>query len=70
MFRKAIVNWKTTVGGIIAAVAVILNEVNLFFDNDAATNPDWNIVVAAVAAIWVALNIRDADKSSQDNEIR
>jgi len=61
----AIVNWKTTVAGITAFLAVVTPQVQTLFDSDTATNPDWNIVVGAVGVLFAALFARDADKSTE-----
>ena len=52
-------NAKTTVYGILAAIgaaiAVISPQIEAMFDKDAATNPDWTIIIGAavgVAAIF------------------
>jgi hypothetical protein len=37
-------------------------------DNDAATNPDWNLIIAAASALMAAIFARDADKSTEDSK--
>lgn len=58
-------NWKTTVSGLIGALVVVGAEVQKFLDNDAATQPDWNVVIGAVVLALGLFFARDADKSSK-----
>ncbi len=63
--KDVVSNWKTTIAGITAFLAVISPQVEKLFDNDAATNPDWNLVIGAVGVLFAALFAADADKSVQ-----
>lgn len=63
----AFVNWKTTVGGIVAGLAIIFDQLRFLFDGDASTLPDYNIIVAALSGIWFAIVARDADKSTEQS---
>ena len=65
--KDAVVSWKTTVGGIVAFIAILAPQMQTLLDNDAATNPDWNLIIAAASALMAALFARDADKSSEDS---
>ena len=65
--KDAVVSWKTTVGGIVAFIAILAPQMQTLLDNDAATNPDWNLIIAAGSALMAALFARDADKSSEDS---
>lgn len=65
-----IINWKTSLAGLGAFITIAYPHVILLFDNDAATNPDWNIVVGAAIVFFGALFARDADKSSEDMKLR
>ena len=65
--KDAVVSWKTTVGGIVAFIAILAPQMQTLLDNDAATNPDWNLIIAAGSALMAALFARDADKSTEDS---
>ena len=58
-------NWKTTLSGLIGVLVVVGAEVQKFLDNDAATQPDWNVVIGAVVLALGLFFARDADKSSK-----
>jgi len=64
------INWKTTSAAIAAFLAIMMPQVSMWFDGDAATNPDWNILIAAVGVLLTGIFARDADKSSRDNKIQ
>ena len=59
-------NYKTTVSGIVAFLAVLAPQIQKLFDNDAATNPDWNLIVAAGAALLAAIFAKDAEKKDKE----
>ena len=65
--KDAVVSWKTTVGGIVAFIAILAPQMQTLLDTDAATNPDWNLIIAAASALMAALFARDADKSTEDS---
>lgn len=68
--QAILVNWKTTLTGVLTLVGIISRSALLMIDNDATTNPNWSVVIpAAVAAIGLIF-ARDADKSSQDSGVR
>ncbi|MCP4953961.1 MAG: hypothetical protein GY922_19150 [Proteobacteria bacterium] len=58
-------NYKTTVAGIVAFLAVLAPQMEKLFDSDAATNPDWNLIIAAGAALAAAIFAKDADKKDK-----
>ncbi len=62
-------SWKTTVAGIALAVSQLANAVNMLFDGNPDTNPDWNAVILAVIAAIGLFAARDSDKSSEDSGI-
>ena len=66
----AIMNWKTTLSGLIGAVVVVGAEVQKFLDNDVATQPDWNVVIGAVVLAIGLFFARDADKSSKATGVK
>lgn len=57
--RALLASWRTTVGGLIAGAVMILQQLGPLFDSDPATNPDWNVVVAGIGIIWMAIVARD-----------
>ena len=59
-------SWKTTAAGISAIVASVAGALNLMFDGNTLTNPDWTSVIAAVVAGFGLITARDNDKSSED----
>jgi len=65
--KDAVVSWKTTLGGIVAFIAILAPQLQTLLDSDAATNPDWNLIVAAASALMAALFARDADKSTEQS---
>lgn len=56
-------SWKTTIGGIVLFLSLLTGELKFEFDSDPATHANWNIVVAAAAALWTGISARDAGKS-------
>lgn len=62
-------SWKTTAVAFILAVNATLSAVGALLDSDAATNPDWNLVVALYVAAFGMLFARDADKTSKDSKL-
>jgi anti-sigma-K factor RskA len=59
-------SWKTSTAGIAAAIAAIAGALNLVFDGNAATNPDWTAVIAAVVAGVGLAFARDNTVTSED----
>ena len=58
-------SWKTTLSGLGALVTVLWNQLPLLWDGDPTTNPDYNIVVAAIIAAVGLFLARDNDKDSE-----
>lgn len=58
-------SWKTTLAGWAAAVGLGLTEVAKYFDADAATVPQWGLVIAAFATLIGFSMARDNDVSSE-----
>lgn len=59
-------SWKTTAGGIGAILAAVGGAVNLLFDGNPATNPDWTTVIASVTAGFGLIFARDNAVTSED----
>ena len=53
------VSWRTTIGGIVLFLSLVTSQLNYAFDDDQTTNPDWSIILAAVAGLWTGLVARD-----------
>jgi hypothetical protein len=73
MWKSAIANfrsWKTTAVGLLGCVVVLLDALHKCADGNVATNPDWNVVVAAFTTLWLAWHARDADKTDQQSGLR
>jgi len=67
--HQAVTNWKTTTVGILQFVIVAATAAIAMLDGDAATNPDWNIVMVSLVALIGGIVARDSDKSSRDNRL-
>ena len=59
-------SWKTTLTGICAILVALAGAATLLLDGDAATNPNWTAVIAAVVAGVGLISARDNNKSSED----
>ena len=53
-------SWRTSVGGILAGLSILLGQASTLLDNDPATNPSITEIVAAVGMLGVGLSARDA----------
>lgn len=71
MFRTiqsaALVSWKSTAAAIGTLLALWGPALEVLFDGDAATNPDWNLIIAGTVAAIGLIASKDADKSSEDH---
>jgi ABC-type enterobactin transport system permease subunit len=65
--RSIVVNWKTSIAGIVAFLSVASPQIQLLFDGNEGTNPDWNIVVGAFSILVAALFARDAGVSTEES---
>lgn len=68
--QAILVNWKTTLTGVLTLVTVAADAALLMIDNDPATNPNWSVVIPAIVAAIGLIFARDANKSSQDSGVR
>lgn len=64
-YAKQRYSWKTTTGGIVALLALILNAAAAMLDDDPETMPDWNSVAVAAVAVGT-LFARDSDVTSEE----
>lgn len=63
--KSIIANWKTTLAGVFTLLAAVGPQVNTLLDQDPLTNPDWQLVTAAVGAFIGLLAARDGDVTSE-----
>lgn len=70
LLRSATTSWKTTVGGVVAFLAVLTEQLNYLFDDNVATNPDWNLIIAAGAILWSFVFSRDSNVTSEKAEAK
>ena len=64
-------NSKTTIWGIIgaigAAIGVVAPQLQTIFDGDAATNPDWQVVIGTGVAVLALFGIGKAAADAPKN---
>lgn len=53
-------SWKTSLGGILAGLSLLLGQASTLFDTDPQTNPSWSEVVAAVGMLGLGIAARDS----------
>jgi hypothetical protein len=53
-------NWKTTVAGIMAFVAVVLAQASAALDGDPATVANWQAVIPAAVICWGLVKAADS----------
>ena len=58
-------SWKTSAAGIAAILVALGGAVQVLFDGNPATNPDWNVTVAAVLAGVGLMTARDNKVTSE-----
>lgn len=58
-------SWKTTLLGIGTILSAIGPALVAAFDADAATNPNWPVLITAITAGFGLIVARDNDKSSE-----
>lgn len=59
-------SWKTTVTGILAILVAVGGAAIKLLDGSAATNPDWEVVMAAIMAGLGLIFARDNNVTSKD----
>lgn len=50
---------KTTIGGIVAGLAIILTQIGYLLDNDSETIMSWTAVAGAVGLMWALFSAKD-----------
>lgn len=63
-------SWRTTVTGVLTIIGAVASAAKALLDGDAATNPDWLVVSAAVTAGWGLITARDNKVSSDDLNLK
>lgn len=58
-------SWKTTLAGVLQFVAIAADQIGLLFDGNAATNPDYGIIMASLVTLIGLIKARDNDVSSE-----
>lgn len=53
-------NWKTSLGGLLAGLAMVLGQVALLFDGKPDTMPDLSVLIAAVGMLGIGFAATDA----------
>lgn len=61
-------SWETTLAGIVAFLTIVLPQINTMFDDVATTNPDWNVVIGAVAILFGFGASRTGWKSTEQHK--
>ena len=52
-------NWKTSIGGVLAGLSLMLGQVATLFDGKPETNPDFAVIIAAAGMLGVGLSAKD-----------
>jgi hypothetical protein len=58
-------SWKTTLVGILAAVAIMATQIGAMLDNDPATTFSLEAIFSALAALGIGLFARDNTVTSE-----
>jgi len=58
-------SWKTSLGGVLAGLSLLLGQASTVFDSDPNTNPSFTEVVAAFGMLGLGLAARDNNVSSE-----
>ena len=51
---------NTTIAGILAFLSLLFGQLQFMFDTDAATNPDWSMIVSALFVLIGLLKAKDS----------
>ena len=58
-------SWRTTMAAMVLALSAVLTAASQLMDSDPATNPNWETVMAEVAAAWGFWHARDNAVTSE-----
>ncbi len=59
VYTQVVTDRNTTIGGILQFLAILSGELQLLFDDDALTNPDYNWLVASAAIMFSLFRAAD-----------
>jgi len=65
-FAPSVRSYRTTLLGIIAALLLLLPQIQAALDDDEATVPDWDQVKIALAMLGIGVVAKDGHKKSED----
>ena len=63
-------SWRSKTFGAVTILIAISGALKLVLDDDATTNPDWNIIGAQISVGWALLCTRDNKVSSEQVGIK
>ena len=63
-------SWRTTAAGIVQFLAVRFRELSALLDNDIATQPNWNLVVASLVILIGFIKAGDEKKIEEATSSR
>jgi len=52
-------NWKTSLGGVLAGLSLLLGQVATVFDGKPETNPDFTVIIAAAGMLGLGMSAQD-----------
>lgn len=58
-------SWRTTLSGVFSGLVLLLGQVQTLLDDDAKTNPEYTVIMAAVGMISMGWNARDEQVTSE-----
>lgn len=58
-------SWKTALGGVVGALAILFTELNTLFDGKAETMPSIEMVMIAIGMLQMGLWARDNNVTSE-----
>ncbi len=62
---KILASWRTSLAGLLAAIAASIPEIQKAIDGNEATVPQWGLVISAIGLAAVAFFARDNKVTSE-----